>query len=183
MSKMSHGVEYVKGYTLALLGLGVFLFLGALQLSFTIPRSAGDPALAFISSLLCMLGLSCLVVCMLRWMRVAAALPATTALSFCLLLAFPLGTLLSLYWLKKVRPKELVPQDRSRRWLNSTVGLYIFGLLMLDMALTVRFVRHLSEPPIEFLAALELGGWILGSAALAAGAVISSLTPAAAGES
>jgi uncharacterized membrane protein YidH (DUF202 family) len=175
MSRMRPDIEYVKGYSIALLCLGVFLLLGALQFRFTFRGTEDDPVFALISSLLCLLGIPCLVVSLLRWMRVAAALPATAALSFCLLVVPPFGTLLSLYWLKKVRPRELTPQDPPHRaWFNYTVALYILGLVMLDMFLVLRYVQILPGPEDRFLEILTWGGLILALAALAVGALRSS---------
>jgi len=90
MSRMRPDIEYVKGYSVALLCLGGSLLLGALQFSFTFRSTEDDPVFALVSSILCLVGITCLVVSLLRWMRVAAALPATAAVSFCLLVA-PLG--------------------------------------------------------------------------------------------
>jgi hypothetical protein len=108
-------------------------------------------------------------------MRVAAALPATAALSFCLLVAPPLGTILSLYWLKKVRPRELAPQDPPHRaWFNYTVALYILGLVMLDMVLVLRYVQSLSGPEDHLLEIFTWGGSILALAAIVVGALRST---------
>ncbi len=175
MSRMRHDTKYVQGYSTALLCLGLFLLLGALQFSFTFHGTGNDAAFVFISGVLCLLGAPCLAVSLLRWLRVAAALPATVALSFCLLLGFPFGTLLSLYWLKNVKPKELAPQDHTHRaWFNYTVALYILGLLLLDMTLVLRFVQSLPGPKIHMLEILKLGGLTAALAAIAMGAWLSA---------
>jgi hypothetical protein len=173
MIGMKADVEYVKGYSTALLCLGLFLLLGALQFGFLPHGNGHDPAFTLVASILCLLGIPCLVVALLRWMRLAAALPATVALSFCLLIVFPFGTLLSLYWLKNVQPKELPPQDH-RAGLNFAVALYILSLLMLDMALVVHFIRGPSGQEFPVLKALEFGGWSLALVALVVGALRSA---------
>lgn len=96
MNRANPNVEYVKGYSIALLCLGLFLLLGALQFRFTLRGAGGDSSLTFLSSILGLLGISCLAVSLLRWVRASGALPATTALSLCMLFAFPLGTALSI---------------------------------------------------------------------------------------
>jgi hypothetical protein len=172
---MRRDTKYVQGYSIALLCLGLVLLLGALQFSFTFHSVGNGPAFAFISGILCLLGVPCLAVSLLRSLRVAAALPATVALSFCLLLGFPFGTFLSLYWLKNVKPKELAPQDHPHRaWFNYTVALYILGLLLLDMTLVLRFVQSLPGPEVHLLGILKLGGLIVALAAIAIGAVLST---------
>ena len=124
MSRVRPHIEYVKGYSTALLCLGVFFLLTALQFSFTFRGTKNEDVVALVSNIQCLLGITCVVVSLLRRMRLAAALPATAAVSFCLLFAPPLGTILSLYWLKKVRPRESTPQDPPHRaWFNYTVAL------------------------------------------------------------
>jgi hypothetical protein len=173
MTGMKADVEYVKGYSVALLCLGLFLLLGALQLGFLPHGNGHDPAFTLVSGILCLLGIPCLVVSLLRWLRFAAALPATVALSFFLLIGFPFGTLLSLYWLKNVQQKELPPQDH-RAGLNFAVALYILSLLMLDMALVVHFIGGPSGHEFPVLKVLEFGGWSLASVALVAGTLRSA---------
>ena len=175
MSSERPHIEYVKGYSIALLCMGGFLLLGALQIRFIFGDTENDPVFTLVSSILCLLGIPCLVVALLRWMRVAAALPATAALSFCLLFAPPLGTILSLYWLKKVRPRESTPQDPPHRaWFNYTVALYILGLVMLDMVLVLRYVQALPGPEDHLLEMFTWGGLILALATFAVGALRST---------
>jgi hypothetical protein len=160
-------VEYVKGYSIALLCLGLFLLLGALQFRFALRGAGGDSSLTFISSLLCLLGFSCLAVALLRWVRASAALPATTALSLCMLFAFPFGTALSIYWLTRVKPREAIPQGVSRRtWFNYTVTLYILGLLLLDTALALRFTLGSADSGDQLLGFIEAGMSVLALAAI-----------------
>ena len=167
---MKPGIDYVKGYSIALLGLGFFFLLGALQFRFTMPGTKDNPAFSFIAGILCLLGIPCLVVAILRWLRVAAALPATAALSVCLLIGFPVGTLLSLYWFARVKPREQGPREKPQRtWFLSAVVLYILGFLFLDMALVLRFVWALDKQVDPILQAFERGGWIVAAAVLAAG--------------
>jgi uncharacterized membrane protein YidH (DUF202 family) len=174
MGRTMPDMEYVKGYSIALLCMGVFLLLGALQFIFIL-GIGDDPVFALVSSILCLLGIPCLVVALLRWMRVAAALPATAAVSFCLLFAPPLGTILSLYWLKKVKPREATPQDPPHRaWFNYTVALYILGLVMLDMVLVFRYAQGLPGPEDHLLEMFTWGGLILALATLAIGALRST---------
>ena len=124
MNRGEPRIEFVKGYSVALLCLGVFLLLGALQFQLA-PKAAEDSSFSiFISSILYLLGFSCLAVSLLRWTRASAALPARSALSLCLLLAFPFGTGLSIYWLARVKPRETISQGVSERiWYNYTVTL------------------------------------------------------------
>jgi hypothetical protein len=174
MSRTRPDIEYVKGYSIALFCMGVFLLFGALQFPFTL-GTEDNPAFALVSGILCLLGIPCLVVALLRWMRVPAALPATVALSFCLLFVLPVGTILSLYWLKNVRPRELTPQDPPHRaGFNYTVALYILGLLMLDMFLVLRFALSLPGPEDHLLEMFKWGVLILALAALAIGALRST---------
>ncbi len=144
-----------------------------MQFGFLPHRAGNNSAFTLASSILCLLGIPCLVVSLLRWLRSAAALPATVALSFFLLIGFPFGTLLSLYWLKNVQQKELPPQDH-RAGLSFAVALYILSLLMLDMALVVHFIRGPSGQEFPVLKTLEFGGWSLASVALVAGALRSA---------
>jgi cytochrome bd-type quinol oxidase subunit 2 len=175
MSRVRPDIEYVKGYSIALLCLGLFLLLGALQLSLESHGAGHSPALAFTAGVLCLLGVPCLVVSLLRWLRLAAALPATAALSYFLLLGFPLGTFLSVYWLKKVRSKELALQDQLHpAWFSYTVVLYILGLLLLDMALVLRLVQSPPGSEIHMLEMLRLGGVGVALAAIATGAWLST---------
>ena len=168
-------VEYVKGYSIALLCLGLLLLLGALQFQFTILGAGGDSSLTFISNILCIFGFSCLAVSLLRWVRASAALPATVALSLCLLLAFPLGTALSAFWLTSVRSRELVPQNVSQRtWFNYTVALYILGLLMLDATLVFKFALGPGGPDDQLLGFIKLGTLAIALAAIATGVLRSA---------
>jgi uncharacterized membrane protein YidH (DUF202 family) len=177
MDRMKPGAEYVKGYSMALLGLGFFFLVGALQFKSILHGAEAAPTFAFLSSFLCLLGIACLAVSLLRWMRVAAAVPATTALSFCLLIAFPFGTALSLYWLARVRPKELTPQETSsqRAWFNYTVALYVMSLLFLDAALVFHFMlgdaSSTAYRPVELLALVML---VLALAAIVVGTLRST---------
>jgi len=170
MNRAESNVEYVKGYSIALLCLGLVLLLGALQFRL-VPRNAEvASSFTFLSSILCLLGFSCLTVALLRWVRASAALPATVALSFFLLLAFPLGTGLSVYWLTNVKPREAIPQDVSERnWFNYTVALYILGLLMLDATLVFRFVLGSAGPEDQLLGFIGLGVFIVALAAIVVG--------------
>lgn len=172
MNEAKPDVEYVKGYSIALLCLGLFLLLGALQFRFTIAGDGDDSSLTFISNILCLLGFSCLAVSLLRWVRASAALPATVALSLCLLIAFPLGTALSAFWFASVRQKEPVPQDVSQRaWFNYTVALYILGLLMLDATLVFQFALGSTGPEDQLLDFFELGMSVVALAAIVTGAL------------
>jgi len=172
---MRPDIEYVKGYSIALLCLGVFFLLTALQFSFTFRDTENADVFALVSSIQCLFGITCVVVALLRRMRVAAALPATAAVSFCLLFAPPLGTILSLYWLKKVRPREPTPQDPPHRaWFNYTVALYILGLVMLDMVLVLRYVQGLPGPEDHLLEMFTWGGLILALATFTVGALRST---------
>jgi hypothetical protein len=167
MNRANPDVEYVKGYSIALLCLGLFLLLGALQFRFTLRGAGGDSSLAFLSSILCLLGLSCLAVSLLRWVRASAALPATTALSLCMLFAFPLGTALSIYWVTRVKPREAIPQDVTRRtWFNYTVALYILGLLMLDAVIVFRFALGSADPEDQVLSLIGVGVSVVALAAI-----------------
>jgi hypothetical protein len=167
MNRENPDVEYVKGYSIALLCLGLFLLLGALQFRITLRGAGGDSFLTFLSSILCLLGLSCLAVSLLRWVRASAALPATTALSLCMLFAFPLGTALSVYWLTRVKPREAIPQDIApRAWFNYTVALYILGLLMLDVVLVVRFALGSANSEDQLLSFIETGMSVVALAAI-----------------
>lgn len=167
MNRANPNVEYVKGYSIALLCLGLFLLLGALQFRFTLRGAGGDSSLTFLSSILCLLGLSCLAVSLLRWVRASAALPATTALSLCMLLAFPLGTALSIYWLTRVKPREAISQDIAQRtWFNYTVALYILGLLMLDTVLVFRFTLGSADSEDQLLSFIGIGMSVVALAAI-----------------
>jgi hypothetical protein len=167
MSRANPNVECVKGYSIALLCLGLFLLLGALQFRFALRGTVDDSFLTFISGILFLLGFSCLAVFLLRWVRASAALPATTALSLCMLFAFPLGTALSIYWLTRVKPMEVIPQDVSRRtWFNYTVTLYILGLLMLDAALVFRFALGSADLEDQLIGFIELGMFVVALAAI-----------------
>lgn len=175
MKKAMPDVEYVKGYSIALLCLGLFLLLGALQFRLVPPSAEVNPSLSFISSILCLLGFSCLTVALLRWGRVSAALPATVALSFCLMLAFPLGTGMFIYWLTRVKPREAIPHDVPQRsWFNYTVALYILGLLMVDATLVFRFAVGSTGPENQVLEFLELGMFVVALAAIAVGGLRST---------
>ena len=175
MNRVRSDGVYVKGYSIALLCLGLFLLLGALQFRLTSRSAEVASALTFVSSILCLLGFSCLTVALLRWTRASAALPATAALSFCLLLAFPLGTGLSIYWLTSVKPSETIPQDVSERtWFNYTVALYILGLLMLDATLVFRFVLGSAGPENQLLRFIELGMFVVALAAIVVGVLRST---------
>jgi len=133
------GNGYVKAYSVTLFCLGLLLLLGSLQ--FLVSDGGTGSPQRFVSSLLLLGGFACLVVALLRWMKASAALPATVALSFLLLLAFPFGTVVSIYWLTSVRPKEPTPRDNLHRaWFQYTVALYIFGLFLLDGVLIIRYV-------------------------------------------
>jgi uncharacterized membrane protein len=167
---------YVKGYSIALLCLGLFLLLGALQLRLTSHSAEVASSFAFISSILCLQGFSCLTVALLRWARASAALPATAALSFCLLLAFPLGTGLSIYWLTRVKSRETTPRDASERtWFNYTVALFILGLLMLYATLVFRFVLgSAGGPENHLLPIIELGVFVMALAAIVVGVLRST---------
>src|SRR4051812_49423514 len=119
MNRANPDAEYVKGYSIALLCLGLFLLLGALRFRFELPGAGGDSSLTFVSNILFLLAFFCLAVSLLRWLRTSAALPLTVALSLCLLLAFPLGTAMSVYWFARVRRREPIPQDGPQRaWFN-----------------------------------------------------------------
>lgn len=167
MNRANPDVEYVKGYSIALLCLGLFLLLGALQFRFTLRGAGGESSLTFLSSILCLLGLSCLAVSLLRLVRVPAALPATAALSLCMLFAFPLGTALSIYWLTRVKPREAIPQDVARRtWFNYTVALYILGLLMLDAVLVFRFALGSVDSEDQLLSFIGIGMSVVALAAI-----------------
>jgi len=165
-------VEYVKGYSIALLSMAPLFLLGALTLQFLF-------SMTFLSSMLCLLGFSCLAVSRLRWVRAAPALPATAALSFSLLLAFPFGTALSVYWLASVRPKEAIPQDVSQRtWFNYTVVLYILGLLLLLLDATVLSLLALPGPQSRALDLVRLGIFVVAVAvSVIAIAVLRSTRP------
>jgi hypothetical protein len=169
------GYDYVKGYSVALLCLGLFLLLGALQFWFMLRGAGSDSSLTFISNILCLLGFSCLAVSLLRWFRAPAALSATAALSLCLLFVFPLGTAMSVYWLNRVRPREVVPQNVSQRaWFNYTITLYILGLLMLDAALVLRFALGPNGSGDQLLELIELGMFVVALAAIVIGALRST---------
>jgi hypothetical protein len=164
--------NHVVGYSIALLCLGAFLLLGALQIRFLGATSSDGTPFSFISNLLVLFGSACLVVSLLRWRGAAVALPMTAALSIVLLIAFPIGTILSLYWLTNVRQKEAVVLEESESvWFNYTVGLYILGLLLLDTALILQFVVSSPGPESRALEILTLGVWIVGLAALAIAAL------------
>jgi len=168
MNEMKISVEYVKGYTIALLCLGLFLLLGALQLGM---MPGADAAFSFMTGILCLVGLSCVTVALLRWMRSPAALPATTAVSLLLFLAFPVGTILAFYWLSSVKPREPKPDtDPWSAWFNYTVMLYILGLVLLDAGLGLRLL--LEEDGVVNL--ISWGMLAVGAAALAIGALRSS---------
>ena len=168
MKETKISVEYVKGYTIALLCFGLFLLLGALQFRM---MSGADAGFSFIAGMLCPIGLSCVTVALLRWMRSPAALPATTAVSLLLFVAFPVGTILAFYWLSSVKPREPKPEtDPWSAWFNYTVMLYILGLVLLDGGLVIRLL--LGEDRI-----LNLFSWgmlAVGGAALAIGTLRSS---------
>jgi NADH:ubiquinone oxidoreductase subunit 3 (subunit A) len=175
MNRANPDAEYVKEYSIALLCLGFFLLLGALQFRFALRGAGGDSSLTFISNILCLQGFSCLAVSLLRWLRVSAALPATVALSLCLLLVFPLGTAIFVYWFTRVRPREAIPQHTSQRtWFNYTVTLYILGLLMLDAALVFRFALGSNGPEDQLLEFIELGIFVVALAAIVIGALRST---------
>ena len=172
MDQVPPRVNYVKGYSTALLILGALQLLGALQMR----SSDATPSIAFsyslISNILILIGIACLVVSLLRWMRSTVALPATAALSIVLLIGFPFGTILSLYWLTRVRQKEAVLQEGSRRvWFKYTVALYILGLMLLDGALVLQMVANSPGPESTALEILTLGLWVVGLAALAIAAL------------
>lgn len=173
MSRAPGLLDYDKGYSIALLCLGAFFLLGALQIRFLGAADAdATHPFSFISNLLALLGLAGLTVSLLRWMRFPLALPMTAALSIVLLIAFPIGTILSLYWLTSVRQRESVDQGGSEGvWFNYTVALYIGGLMFLDAALVLRFVLSSPGPESRVLELLTLGFWIAGLAALAIGAL------------
>jgi hypothetical protein len=171
VNRLETSPEYVKGYSITLLCLGAFFLLGALQLVL-FQGDRDNPSVQFISAVLCLLGFSCLTVSLLRWARLPAALPATEALSLLMFVAFPLGTIVSLYWLRNVRPREPIPEDDPwRARFRYTVALYIFGLMLLDAGMTMRFVLGSSGSEAPLLKALELGMFFLGLAAIAVGAL------------
>lgn len=175
MTEMKPRMEYVKGYSIALLCLGLFFFLGALQFGLMFDGSEDRGPINFAISILCLQGASCLAVFLLRWTRSPAGLPATTALSVALLFAFPIGTVLFFYWLSNVKPKEPSPEDESQSaWFNYTVGLYIAGLLMLDMALVFRFAFGWPGSGSQLLTLFGAGLLVVALAALATGAVRSA---------
>jgi hypothetical protein len=177
MNRVQPEIEYVRAYSIALLCLGLFSLLAALQYGFELRSSEDSSSLILVSGILCLLGSSSLMVSLLRWVRAAAALPATAALSYCLLFVFPFGTALSIYWLTSVRPKETIPQDVSQRtWFNYTVALYILGLLLLDTALVFRYVFVLGSPETEdqWPNVIGLLLLVLASVAIATGGLRSS---------
>ncbi|HEV7668991.1 MAG TPA: hypothetical protein VGS22_10735 [Thermoanaerobaculia bacterium] len=158
MNEAKPKVEYVKGYSIALLCLGVFLLLGALLLRGEPYSAELASSVTLISSILYLLGFACLTVALLRWARASAALPTTAALSLCFLFSFPLGTGLFIYWLTRVKAKEAIPQDASERiGFNYTVALYIFGLLMMCATLVFRFSLGSAGPEDQLLGFVELG--------------------------
>ncbi|MFL6234333.1 MAG: hypothetical protein ACJ76N_14465 [Thermoanaerobaculia bacterium] len=178
MNRGEPTIEFVKGYSIALLCLGVFLVLGALQFQLASRGAEDSSSSTFISSILYLLGFSCLAVSLLRWARASAALPATAALSLCLLLAFPLGTGLSIYWLTRVKPRETISREVSERaWFNYTVMLYILGLLMLDAALVFRFVLGSAGSEDQLLSFIELGLFVVAFAAIVIGALRATTLP------
>lgn len=175
MDQSKSGGEYVKAYSTALLGLGLLLLLGAVQLRFVFPASPSDPSTIFVSDFLFLLGFSCLAVASLRWARAPQALPATAALSLFLLIAFPFGTIVAIYWLVSVRPQEKPPQDISRRtWFRYTVALYVLGLLLLDTALVFRLVLGSPGQLDRVLVWLEVGCLVVAAAAIAIAAARST---------
>lgn len=161
-------VEYAGGYSAALLALGALLLIGGLEMRFSLVQGTkDDPAMAFVSSILYLLGGASLVVSLLRWLRARAALPATAALSWVLIASFPFGTMLWAYWFFSVRLKErMAPDQLNRSWFNGTVALFVLSLLAVDTALFSRWMRQ-TGPDAGLFAAFEGGAWIVAAILLA----------------
>ena len=126
----------------------------------------------FLSNIILLLGFACIVVAALRFVWVPAGLPATAAISLFLLLSFPFGTALSIYWATFVRPKEAIPRSGSERiWFQYTVALHVMGLLVLSSALVPTFViglDGLGDPDPAFDRFLQLIGFALGAVGMVA---------------
>lgn len=164
MNEEKTSVEFVKGYTIALLCLGLFFLLGALQFG-----SISDASFAFVAGVLSLIGVFCVAVALLRWLRSPAALPATTALSLLLFIAVPLGTILAFYWLASVKPREPKPEtDPWSAWFNYTVMLYVLGLFLLDAGIVVRGALGVG-PEDGLLNLFSWGVMAVGAVALAVG--------------
>lgn len=166
MDETGGGVVYSKPYSLLLFGLGLLSLFGALRFRIAAPSSGVATSLLFLSGVLSVMGLACVVVALLRQLRSPAAAAATVALSSCLILAFPVGTILAAYWLVKVRPIERTSASLDERsWFTYTATLYGLGLMLLIGALEWTLLRSPSDQG-DLLTALF--GWSLWATGLAA---------------
>jgi hypothetical protein len=129
----SRAPEVDRSYSAILLGLGLVHLLG----SFSLAASAQSlPAARFPANILLLVGAVSLVAAVLRWLRLPISVPVTVAASSFLIFSFPLGTAAFVYWIKKVRPRELKEMPEAERAsFRYTVGLYVAGLLLCLTAL------------------------------------------------
>ena len=156
-----------RGYSVGLLGVGLLHLLLAFARSTGSAVGGGEALPRFVTSILFLVAASCLTAALLRWTRVPAALPVTAAVSLCLLLFFPFGTALSIYWLTRVRERELSFSSAAERTrFLYTVALYVLALLLVDAALAFHFVLN-PGPGEDILKALCMGFLVMASLFLA----------------
>jgi hypothetical protein len=133
--------EIDRSYSAILLGLGLFHLLGGASLT------AAAPVARFPANILLLVGAVSLATAILRWLRLPAYLPATAGVSIFLILSFPLGTAACVYWLTKVRPRELKEMsDPERASFRYTVGLYVAGLALSLSALVFQSMVDTAPP-------------------------------------
>jgi hypothetical protein len=156
-----------RGYSVGLLGVGLLHLLLAFAQATGPAVVEGEALRRFISSILFLVAAACVTAALLRWTRVPAALPVTAALSLCLLFVFPFGTALSIYWLTRVREREISCSSAAERArFLYTVALYVLALLLVDAALVFRFVLH-PGPDDDILRAFFPGFLVMASLFLA----------------
>ena len=81
-------------------------------------------------------GMTAILAGLLRLFRGVPALPASIAISVASAIDFPLGTLLFLYWLLRVRQEERQPPSRYKAVDRYTLIVFIVGFCLLISAVT-----------------------------------------------
>lgn len=123
-------MEPLKGavslrYTVVLVCYGFFSLLVAAALKWSALDRVHDPNIHFVLYLHLIFGVAALLVALLRWTKGVQSLPASTGLSIALAAALPLGTVIFLYWLFRVRPAErsFPMEPKPVRWYTAAIVL------------------------------------------------------------
>jgi hypothetical protein len=118
---MAHGEpvpKFVRGYTTALMVLGIFFVFGIVTHQWLIGQEDTEPDLAgilrFVRNIEVVLALLCIGAAVLRAQGARIAPTVTAAVSIVLAFGFPVGTAVFAYWILSVRPRERVqPTDAA----------------------------------------------------------------------